>query len=451
MRNRASSSSPLFGLCRPLERLKSVLCCGLILFLSFPVHAQRSLAQTVAAQADVAPVLTVDHGPNALVQQRKHYVILVSLDGFRWDYAKKYGAKNLLAIASHGASAPDGMIPSYPSITFPNHYTLVTGLYPEHHGIVAMSFYNAEHTREYRYNDPKESGDGSWYGGTPLWVLAEQQGMRSACFFWPGSEAAIDGVRPSYYLHYDDKLPNPERVTQVLDWLRLPADSRPHFITLYFADVDHAGHEYGPDSPETRAAVANVDSMIGKLRAGIAALHLPVDLIVVSDHGMIKTQGDWIDLDKYTNLKGFVTAGSLLYADTDEAAQKAYEQLKIADANFKVYRRANVPKELHYDDNAREGDPVVVPTGPVAIRAHGPEPGKADHAPNAGSHGYDPEQFPEMRAVFYAEGPDILPGIQLKSFENVNVFPFITDILGLQHAPVDGSDTVLSGALKSAN
>ncbi len=425
------------------------LCVALIAFASI---ASSAGAQVSGAATDAIVHLEhvehVDHGPNALLQEQKHYVVLVSLDGFRWDYAKKYGAKNLLAMAARGASAPEGMIPSYPSVTFPNHYTLVTGLYPEHHGIVAMSFYNADHTRRYSYNDPKSSGDGSWYGGTPLWVLAEQQGMRSACFFWPGSEAAIDGVRPTYYLHYDDKFPNPGRVDQVLAWLRLPAEQRPHFITLYYADVDHAGHAFGPDSAQTRAAVAEVDDMVGRLRAGIARLHLPVDLVVVSDHGMIREQGPWIDLDTYADLSKVTTDGSLLYANSDADAQKLYEQLKIADANFKVYRRVNVPKELHYDSNAREGDPVLVPTEPVAIRAHAPEAGQADRAPNVGSHGYDPRQFGEMRAIFYAEGPDIRSGVELKPFENINLYPFITEILGLEHPPVDGSVSVLSTALK---
>lgn len=424
---------------RAMKRWAGMLVAAVGLVVAQPGVGQQ------AAGSDA--VVVTEHGPNAAAQLQKHYVVLVSLDGFRWDYAAKYGARNLLAIAGHGASAPEGMIPAYPSVTFPNHYTLVTGLYPEHHGIVAMSFYNKEHTERYSFNDPKTNTDGSWYGGTPLWVLAEQQGMRAACFFWPGSEAAIDGVRPSYYMHYDDKFPNPGRVDQVLGWLKLPAAQRPHFITLYFADVDHAGHQYGPDSAETRAAVAEVDAMIGKLRAGIAALHLPVDLVVVSDHGMVKQESDWIDLDKYADLSKFVTAGPLLYADNDADAQKAYDQLKIADAHFAVYRRANVPKELHYDSNEREGDPVVVPTAPVAIRAVTPAAGKPDHAPSVGAHGYDPRQFPEMRAIFYAEGPDVRSGVRLKPFENINVYPFITEMLGLQHPVIDGSESVLSPAL----
>ena len=146
------------------------------------------------------PVIEVPNPPNTAAQQAKHYVVLVSLDGFRYDYATKYGAKNLLAMAARGASAPDGMIPSYPSVTFPNHYTIVTGLYPDHHGIVANTFYDPARKETYSLTDPKTTGDGSWYGGTPLWVLAEQQGMRAACFFWPSSDAEIQGKRPSYYL-----------------------------------------------------------------------------------------------------------------------------------------------------------------------------------------------------------------------------------------------------------
>jgi alkaline phosphatase D len=409
-----------------------------------PAHAGAATQPPFAA---LDLVITVDHGPNALQQQQKHYVVLVSLDGFRWDYAKKYGAKNLLAIAAHGASAPNGMLPSFPSITFPNHYTLVTGLYPEHHGIVAMTFYDDSHKRKYSYNDPASSTDGSWYGGAPLWVIAEQQGMRAACFFWPGSEAAIEGIRPTYYLHFDDKFPDQARIDQVVNWLKMPAEQRPHLITLYYSNVDHAGHQYGPDAPETRAAVKHVDALMGTLRARLAATHLPVDLVVVSDHGMMKEDPNWITLDKYADLSNFVTAGSLLYANSEADAQLAYDRLKSADASFMVYRRGNVPASLEYNSNPREGDPVIVPRGPYAIRAHGPAPGAEDKPPNAGAHGYDPREMPEMKAIFFAEGPDVRHGVVLKPFENVNVYPFIAQILRLEHPPVDGSLGVLSGAL----
>ena len=419
----------------------TLLLCG---FLSL-AQAQQATPVTPAA-----PVITIDNGPNALVQEQKHYVVLVSLDGFRYDYAKKYGATHLLALAKQGASAPDGMVPSYPSITFPNHYTLVTGLYPEHHGIVAMSFYDEQRKERYAYNDPKTSSDGSWYGGTPLWVLAEQQGMRSACFFWPGSEAAIQNVRPSYYLHYDDKFPDDQRIEQVIAWLKLPEAKRPHFITLYYSNVDHAGHLYGPGSPQVAEAVKHVDALIGKLHAGLDALHMPVDLIVVSDHGMAREEGSWIDLDKYADFSNFTTVGSLLYGNSEADTEKAYQKLKAADGNFVVYRRAHMPAWLHYDGNPRAGDPIVVPKGPYAIRARAPAAGEQDHPPNMGAHGYDPREMPEMKAIFFAEGPDIRPGVALKPFENVNVYPFIAKILQLQAPPTDGSLNILSTALTDA-
>jgi predicted AlkP superfamily pyrophosphatase or phosphodiesterase len=420
-----------------------------LLFATVTVAVMEAPVQGAAQTARSGSVIDADHGPNALLQQGKHYVVLVSIDALRWDYAKKDDAKSLLSIAEHGASAPQGMIPSYPSLTFPNHYTIVTGLYPEHHGIVANSFYNADQTKKYGLGDREAVSDASWYGGVPLWVLAEQQGMRAACFFWPGSEAPIDGMRPSYYLHYDDAYPDAKRVDQVLAWLRLPPSQRPHFITLYFADVDHAGHEYGPESPETAAAVHKIDAQIGRLEQGIAKTHLPVDLIVLSDHGMIAEQSQWIDLDKYADLSHFKTAGSLLYADNEADAARAYDQLKIADAQFTVYRRANMPKELHYNSNARIGDPVIVATAPVAIRAHAPAKGVADKPPEKGMHGFNPYQFQEMRASFYAEGPDIRKGVTLKPFENVDVYPFIAEILGLKHPPVDGSANILAPALKA--
>jgi predicted AlkP superfamily pyrophosphatase or phosphodiesterase len=394
-------------------------------------------------------VIETPNADNRAEQLAKHYVVLVSIDGFRYDYTKLYGAAHLEALAKDGATAPDGMLPAYPSVTFPNHYTLVTGLYPEHHGIVAMSFYDPARKERYAFNDAKTVTDGSWYRGVPLWSLAEKQGMRAACFFWPGSEAEIAGERPSYYLKYDDKVPDEERVNQVVDWLKLPAEKRPHFVTLYFGEVDHAGHEYGPDAPETRAAARHVDAEIGTLRAKLGKLHLPIDLVVVSDHGMVAEQGGWIDLDQYADFAGVKTDGALMYPDSDEAAAKLYAKLRIQSDKFKVYRRSRMPRELNYTDEPRMGDPVVVATGPYAIRVHGPGDPAKNRPPNKGAHGYDPRVVPEMRAIFYAEGPDIRKGVRLKPFENVNVYPFLAEILGLDAPATDGSASVLEPALSA--
>lgn len=402
----------------------------------------------------ISPVVTIDHGPNAPQQLSKPYVILVSLDGFRYDYPKRYHADHLLALAAQGASAPEGMIPAYPSITFPNHYTIITGLYPEHHGIVANSFYDPARKESYSYKDPKTVADGSWYGGTPLWVLAEQQGMRAASFFWVGSEADIQEIRPSFYLKFDGSFPNGKRVQQVLAWLHLPPEQRPHFITLYFSDTDTAGHQYGPDSPQVADAVHELDNEIGKLMDGIKESKLPVDLIVVADHGMAKVEGPPIHLDDF-GLKSSSfeqISGSLLYPKSEEDAQAAYLALKGKSDKFLVYRRAQVPAGLHFNSNPREGDPVIIPTGPYFISAV-TDPLRPEHPP-LGAHGYDPARMPEMKAIFFAAGPDIHKGIAVAPFENVNIYPLIARILGLditnlKTGPVDGKLDVLQGILET--
>jgi predicted AlkP superfamily pyrophosphatase or phosphodiesterase len=410
-----------------------------------------SLAITCFAQA-IAPVISVDHGPNAPQQISKPYVILVSLDGFRYDYAKKYQAEHLLALAKQGASAPEGMLPAFPSITFPNHYTIVTGLYPEHHGIIANNFYDPARKETYSFRDSKSVGDGTWYGGTPLWVLAEQQGMRSASFFWVGSEADIQGVRPSYYLKYDATFLNSKRVEQVLAWLHLPPEQRPHFITLYFSDTDSAGHRYGPESTQEADAVHELDSEIGKLMDGIKQAQLNVDLIVLADHGMAEVKGPLIHLDQF-GLKTSLLAqsiGSILYPKSDEDAQKIYDDLHGKSDKFLVFRRSQVPAYLHFDSNPREGDPVVISTGPYLIDASA-DAQAPEHLP-MGMHGYDATKMPEMKALFIAAGPDIRGGIALDPFDNVDIYPMIAKILGLdithlKTGPIDGKLGPLEGIL----
>jgi predicted AlkP superfamily pyrophosphatase or phosphodiesterase len=394
------------------------------------------------------PVIHVDNGPNSDAAQKAHYVVLVSLDGFRWDYARRDGAVHLLALGRQGVWAPEGMLPSFPSLTFPNHFSIVTGLYPEHHGLVANGFYDPAKQARYAINDTTAVADGSWYSGVPLWSLAESQGMRTACFFWPGSEAKIAGFRPSYYLHFDNNLDDSARIEQVLAWLGLPPADRPHFITLYYNEPDHQGHQYGPDAPQTRAAVAKVDKLVGKLKQGLEATNLPIDLVVVSDHGMAKVQGGWITLDQFADLAGFETAGQLLYGKSEDDAARVYNQLKRASSEFVVYRRKDVPAGLNYRENPREGDPVVIPTGPFVIRAHGPPAGKTDTPPTPGVHGFDPGKMPEMKASFFAAGPDILPGRTVRPFENVNLYPWLAHLLGLNPPKSDGTLNVLAGTLR---
>jgi predicted AlkP superfamily pyrophosphatase or phosphodiesterase len=407
------------------------------------------------------PVTHVDHGPNSAKAQAQHYVVLVSLDGFRWDYAKRDKAANLLALGRHGVSAPDGMLPSYPSLTFPNHFTIVTGLYPEHHGLVANNFFDASRNARYGISDPKAVTDGTWYSGTPLWSLAESQGMRTACLFWPGSEAEIAGQRPTWYATFDNKTEGSPafqqaRIDDAVALLQLPPPDRPHFITIYYSEPDHEGHQFGPDAPETHAAVTKMDALIGKLKAALDTTGLPIDLVVVSDHGMIQVDGPWINLDQFADLKDFETAGSLLYGKTEEDRARVYNQLKKASPQFVVYRLKNVPANLNFNQNPREGDPVVIATGPYAIRAHAPSPpaanpateAKPDLPPKAGRHGFDPHKVPSMKASFFAAGPDIVEGKTVAPFENVNLYPWLAHMLGLTPPKNDGSLNVLAGTLR---
>jgi alkaline phosphatase D len=238
------------------------------------------------------------------------------------------------------------------------------------------------------------------------------------------------------------------RIDDAMALLRLPASERPHLITIYYSEPDHEGHQYGPDAPETRAAELRMDAMVGKLKAALDATGLPVNLVVVSDHGMAKVQGDWITLDQLADLAGFESDGTLLYGKTEADRARVYEQLKKASSQFVAYRRKNLPAELHFNENERAGDPVIVPTGPYAIRTHAPSNGKEDRAPIAGMHGYDPHTMPEMKASFFAAGPDIVAGKTVAPFENVNLYPWIAHLLGLTPPKTDGKLSVLSGTLR---
>ncbi|MGB8261956.1 MAG: ectonucleotide pyrophosphatase/phosphodiesterase [Terracidiphilus sp.] len=426
------------------------VAAGLVL-VSLACVAQPPAAAPVLNPA--LPLVYVEHGPNSASAAKAHTVVLVSLDGFRWDYAARDGAKNLLALGKAGAWAPEGMLPSFPSLTFPNHYTLVTGLYPGHHGLVANSFLDPKKQARYAIADATAVADGSWYGGVPLWSLAESQGMRTAILFWPGSEAEIAGYRPTWYARFDAKTEATDAVQQAriddaVALLKLPEAERPHFLAIYYSEPDHEGHQFGPDAPETRAAARKMDAMVGKLKAALDATGVAIDLVVVSDHGMAKIQGPWVTLDQFADLSGFETQGSLLYGKTEEDRARVYQKLKSASSQFMVYRRKDLPANLHLSENERAGDPVVVATGPYAIRAHAPPEGKPDAPPIPGMHGFDPRRMTEMKASFFAAGPDIRAGRTVAPFENVNLYPFLAHLLGLQPAPNDGSLNVLAGILR---
>lgn len=383
------------------------------------------------------------------------YVLLISIDGYRHDYTKKFSPKNINEFFEEGSKAKS-LIPSFPSKTFPNHYTIATGLYPENHGIVSNTFYDFTRPKEknlYRLNLKSAVTDGSWYGGIPLWVAAEQQQMLSATYFWPGSEATIDGTTPTYLKTYDGKIPNDERVDTILKWLNLKEEVRPHFLTLYFSDVDNSGHLYGTDSSEIQNAVLKVDQSLGKLFEGLKKLPFSVNVILVSDHGMEDLDDNKVYyLDDYTDLKQLAVGdfGPLLSIYSEELNQelisKTYQELKTKKKgkNFNVYYRSEVPANLHFSKNKRIGDIVVIADAPYSL-------GVRDSRFNLikGNHGYPPHQFSNMQAIFYAKGPNIKKGKTISSFENIHIYPFIMSILGLKiKNEIDGKAQVLAPILK---
>jgi len=385
---------------------------------------------------------------NSVAAQKQPYVIMISADGFRHDYAEKYQAEHLLQFGREGVRAVS-MIPSFPSLTFPNHYSIVTGLYPSHHGIVANGFYDAARNEMYSMSNKPMVRDGTWYGGTPLWVLAEQQQMVSASMFWVGSEADVKGIRPSYYYYYSEKIPTGDRIKAVKDWLSLPEEQRPHFITFYVSEPDHAGHNFGPDAIETAQAVKTVDSTIYQLTEAVRTTGLPVNYIFVSDHGMTKVNGeDVLPIPAVIDTTKFLISSSstmlALYAKDKSGIQPLYETLKKEAQHYKVYLKTNVPAEFRYSDADdkmnRIGDILLIPEWPHVFSVP---------KSKIGHHGFPPLQVNDMHATFMAWGPAFKQQMHIPSFENVNVYPLIAEILGLKiTAPIDGRKEVLQGILK---
>ncbi|HYI94153.1 MAG TPA: ectonucleotide pyrophosphatase/phosphodiesterase [Bryobacteraceae bacterium] len=409
--------------------------------MTAPFSVRQRVAVCVLAIAGSSlaffPPQVPENAPqNAKAQQNKPYVLIIGIDGMRYDYAERFGAKNLLALRERGSSS-EALIPSFPSSTFPNFFTLATGLRPQNHGIVGMRFYDPDVGQEFFYQ--KTAPEGHWYSGSPIWSLAEQQGMRTAAFYWPGSEAEIQGFRPTYFRTYDGSVSHETRVRQVLQWLSLPEASRPHFVMLYFSDVDTAAHAHGPDSEEVRTAVAVVDNTIGGLLGSLQAIRPEVNVIVVSDHGLENCR-NYIDITDDADLSAFQvvnqTTHAMLYSEDPARVERTYQQLRRkAKGRYLVYRRDETPRDLHFRRNRKIGDIVVIPVKPEAIGVRS-ETNTAAHMsafkPGKGCHGFDAKRVPNMRGVFYAAGPQIRSGVRLRPIENVEVFPLLTTILGLE-------------------
>lgn len=379
-------------------------------------------------------------------------VLLISIDGLRADYLERGLTPNLSRIAREGVRAA-WMNPSYPALTFPNHYAIVTGLRPNHHGIVHNSMSDAE-LGIFRLSDRDAVGDARWWSGEPIWIGAIKSGQRAATMFWPGSEAPIGGIRPTYWKLYDEKFDYDARVDQALAWLSEPEASRPRVVTLYFDHVDHEGHSHGPDSPQVRDALVDADRAIGRLLDGLAARGLDdrVNLIVVSDHGMATVTPDRvIDVEDMVPMEEatVISVGQVIGINPNPGFEaQAEKRLLGAHSQYDCWRKARLPARWHYGSHPRVAAIVCqMHEGWDALPREQAEKRRAGGT--RGSHGYDPA-LQSMRAVFIAHGPAFRRGVVLPAFDNVDVYPLLARLTGIKPAPNDANPRTLLPALRNA-
>ncbi len=398
---------------------------------------------------------TLDH-PEA--ESPAPALVLVSIDGFRYDYLDRADveAPALRQLAAEGVRA-ERLVPVYPTKTFPNHYSLVTGLHPEHHGIVANTMRDPEMTdadgepAEFSLSNRDAVTDDRWWWGEPIWVTAETQGQTAATAFWPGSEAEIQGVRPTYWLEYDGDLAYSARVQQALDWLSLPAGERPALVTLYFEGVDTAGHRFGPESAETAEAIEAVDAALGELVDGLRARGLAetTDVVVVSDHGMAAVSSERlvildeaIDLDTVDEVVWGEPVG-IWPGDADpDAIVAQINQLP----HVRAYRKETLPARLHYGDNRRIPPVVLIADEGWTVTSQEYVDRYPDR-PSGGTHGYD-NAVASMHGVFLARGPRFRAGTAVGPVRTVDVYEILTQALGLDAAPNDGNPAAAAPVLR---
>ena len=384
---------------------------------------------------------------NTVDSPTKPYLVVLSMDGFRWDYDQKANTPTLDSLAAAGVKA-EWMIPSFPTVTFPNHYTLATGLYPDHHGIILNHFYDPEQQRYYRMKDPVSRNDGTFYGGEPIWNTAQRQGLRAATLFWVGSEADVQGKRPDIWKPYEHKMPYTARIDTVLAWLQLPEAQRPQLVMWYVDEPDSDGHTFGPDSPEIVKTVEHLDSLLGVFMRGISRLpdYDKINVIVLSDHGMGNIDAeravllaDYIDTTWITEAQGGTPVWVLQAADGfhDSVAAALAEVPHIS-----WWPSKQVPEKLHFGTNPRTLDFVVAADSSWSV---GYKNARKYHG---GAHGYDNANS-DMHTIFYAAGPAFRnDGFVNPPFANVSVYPLMCRILGIEPAPNDGNIDEVAGMLK---
>jgi predicted AlkP superfamily pyrophosphatase or phosphodiesterase len=376
---------------------------------------------------------------------RTPILVLMSFDGWRWDYIDRLPTPNLKALAARGVRAT-ALIPSFPVLTFPNHYTIVTGLYPEHHGVVANNIRDASMPE--RFTQSSETAkDARWWGGEPIWVTSIRQGRLADTMFWPGTEVAIRGVRPTSWMAFDKKFGTRDRVAQALAWLAQPEAERPAFVSLYFDEVDTAGHDFGPLSAELATAASHLDEALGQLVDGVHRLGLDdrTSIVIVSDHGMTPTSYDRvIYLDAMLDISTIEIleyGSTLMINPRDGDVEGLYRRLNGRHPKLSIYMRENIPARLHFRNNARIPAIVGVPDDGWSVTT-----GQrlATEELHVGAHGYEPAT-PNMGALFVAAGPPLRNGLVVAPFENIHIYDLLCRILQITPEKNDGRAAVTRG------
>lgn len=427
----------------------SFLFVSLSYFTACKVHQQKPTPTSFTAPIETER--TYPERVNSASQNQKPTVLMISIDGFRNDYLEMYKPPTLLKWAKNGVRA-NGLVPSFPTLTFPNHYTLVTGLRPGHHGIVGNRFFDESRKQSYALGDNTTVNDGTWYGGNPIWKVAEDQGMLTGVCYWVGSEAKIGGVDPTYYKIYDDNKPGPQRIAWIKEWLTLPKEKRPHFLGLYFSKVDTIGHKYGPQSEEVKQAVLEIDSLLGDLDQFVESQKIDLQIVAVSDHGM-KLIDNIADISPLFEKHKFKISGrgavSMLYAEDKTKINALYKDAKKLKGPIKVYKAGKLPKRWAFNDKNRSGDVVIV--GDLGTYISYKEPGSTKDiaVTSKGAHGWDTQNTQELNGLFIATGSKFKSGKEISAFDNVHVYPMILKVLDLKSEnKTDGDIKVLQKILK---
>ncbi len=393
-------------------------------------------------------------GINAADQRDKPYLILISIDGFGRDFQDLTDTPALDRIANSGVRA-DALVPVFPALTFPNHYSIATGLYPANHGLVGNRFPSKDRRSYYSLRDRETVEDGSWYHGEPVWVAAEKSGMVSAAFFFVGTEADIGGVRLSYWNSFDESISGKRRVDQMLDWLAMPDDKRPHLLMLYFEHVDTATHRGGPGSMRSISSIKQVDGYIGRLLAGIDRMSIADDVyvVVVSDHGQaaVISDAEPFVIDTVVNIDGLtvVNHGSVAFLYLPESDQRRAEAITAAINNVwehgKAMLRHETPDSWHVTTDSGFADVIVQAN--TGYTVYSSRDLWSHSSASIGDHGWAPE-IEEMHGIFLATGPRLPKEKRIPAINAVDVYPLLMEKLGIPlEAPIDGNPSTLPDLL----